>query len=60
MRHIEAIEAILNGAGTAGTAGSTASKPAAAATSLDREEIEKIRTHLAGLRKALNQSDKDK
>jgi hypothetical protein len=58
MRHIEAIEAILNGAGTAGTAGSTASKPAAAATSLDREEIEKIRTHLAALRKALNQSDK--
>jgi len=60
MRHIEAIEAILNGGGTAGTAGSTASKPTAGSSSLDREQMEQIRTHLAALRKAISQSDKDK
>jgi hypothetical protein len=60
MRHIEAIEAILNGGGTAGTAGSTASKPTAGSSSLDRAQMEQIRTHLAALRKAINQSDKDK
>jgi hypothetical protein len=60
MRHIEAIEAILNGGGTAGTAGSTASKPTAGSSSLDRQQMEQIRTHLAALRKAINQSDKDK
>ena len=58
MSHIEAIEAILNGARTAGTSGSTASKPSSGASSLDREQIEQIRTHLAALRKALNKSDK--
>jgi hypothetical protein len=58
MTHIEAIEAILNGARTAGTSGSTASKPSSGASSLDREQIEQIRTHLAALRKALNKSDK--
>ena len=60
MRHIEAIEAILNGAGTAGTAGSTANRPTAGASAMDREQMEQIRTHLAALRKAINQSDKDK
>lgn len=59
MRHIEAIEAILNGSsGAAGTTGSATSKPAAGASSLNREQIEQIRTHLAELRKALNQSSK--
>ena len=55
MRHIEAIEAILNGrSARTGTSGSTASKPAAAASTLDRAQIEQIRTHLSELRKALN------
>ena len=62
MRHIEAIEAILNGssAATAGTSGSaeSRSKGAAGASSLDRAQIEQIRTHLAQLRKALDQSSK--
>ena len=58
MQHLEAIEAILNGSsGTAGTTGSAASKPQGA-TSLNREQIEQIRTHLAALRKALNQTSK--
>jgi hypothetical protein len=60
MGHIEAIEAILNGGGTAGTAGSTGSKPTAGSSSLDHKQMEQIRTHLAALRKAINQSDKDK
>jgi hypothetical protein len=57
MRHIEAIEAILNGSSeTAGTTGSTAStsRSTAGASSLDHAQIEKIRTHLSELRKALN------
>ena len=58
MRHIEAIEAILNGAsGATGTAG-TAAKTKAAAGTLDRAQIEQIRTHLAELRKGLAQSNK--
>ena len=55
MRHIEAIDAILNGraAGlaTAGTTGTTAP-----VTTLDRDKIEEIKTHLAELRRALAQS----
>ena len=58
MRHIEAIEAILNGssaAGSTGTTGSTASKAKTpTATSLDRAQIDQIKTHLSELRKALN------
>ena len=53
MRHIEAIEAILNGSATAGTTGSTATTKTG--SSLDRAQIEQIRTHLAALRKALNE-----
>jgi hypothetical protein len=60
MRHIEAIEAILNGsssaAGTAGTSGSATAKQGT--SSLNREQIEQIRTHLAALRKALDQTSK--
>ena len=56
MRHIEAIEAILNGTSAAGTTGSSAkSKPSAPAT-LDRAQIEQIRTHLAELRRSLSQA----
>ena len=44
MNHIEAIEAVLNGS----------------ASSLDRAQVEQIRKELAALRKAMNQSDKEK
>ena len=44
MNHIEAIEAVLNGS----------------ASSLDRAQVEQIRKELAALRKAINQSEKDK
>ncbi len=61
MRHIEAIEAILNGgsassSGPTGTSGSTAAKAktTSSPSSLDREQIEKIREHLSDLRKSLN------
>jgi hypothetical protein len=50
MTHIEAIEAILNG-------GSPTAKPAAGGT-LDRAQIEQIRTHLAQLRKELDKSSR--
>ena len=54
MTHIEAIESILNsGSSTAGTS----AKPAAAGT-LDRAQIEQIRTHLAQLRKELDKSNR--
>ena len=56
MTRIEAIEAILNGASPAGTSGDTASKTTAKPGSLDRAQIEQIRTHLAELRKELNKS----
>lgn len=57
MRHIEAIESILNGSASVGTTGSSESKTAkGSVTSLDRAQIEQIRTHLAALRKALNES----
>ena len=51
MTHIEAIEAILNGASPAGTSG-TASKTAKPGT-LEHAQIEEIRNHLAQLRKEL-------
>jgi hypothetical protein len=55
MRHIEAIEAILNGTtGAAGTTGSSAKT--AGASSLDRAQIEQIRSHLAELRRSLRQA----
>ena len=57
IRHIEAIEAILNGStasATTGTTGSTASKGKPAAGTLDRAQVEEIRTHLSALRKSLN------
>ena len=57
MRHVEAIEAILNGSAT-GTSGSAASKGQSGASTLNREQIEQIKEHLAALRKALNQSSK--
>ena len=56
MTHIEAIEAIINGASPAGTSGTTANKTATKPGTLDRAEIEQIRTHLAELRKELNKS----
>jgi hypothetical protein len=57
MRHIEAIEAILNGrssgaAGATGTSGSTAN-----ASTIDSKQISEIKMHLAELRKALNAND---
>ena len=62
MRHIEAIEAILNGGSgskTAGTSGSAtgANRPGSAntASSLDRAQIEQIRTHLNELRRSMSQ-----
>jgi hypothetical protein len=54
MTHIEAIEAILNGASPAGTSGAAA--PAAKPGTLDRAQVEQIRKHLADLRKELNKS----
>ena len=67
MRHVAAIEAILNGqpgaaspsstpstSAPTGTTGSTAAGPA----TLDRAQIEQIRTHLAELRKLLNEADR--
>ena len=58
MTHIEAIEAILNGASPAGTSGDTASKTTTKPGTLDRAQIEQIRTHLAQLRKELNKSER--
>ena len=57
MTHIEAIEAILNGASPAGTSGATAGKTTKPGT-LERAQIEEIRKHLAELRKELNKSDR--
>ena len=51
MTHIEAIEAIINGASPAGTSG-TASKTTKPGT-LEHAQIEEIRNHLAQLRKEL-------
>jgi hypothetical protein len=58
MRHIEAIEAILNGRTSdakpdspAGTGGRATSP-----TSLDREQIEQVKQLLTELRRALSQS----
>jgi hypothetical protein len=52
LRHIEAIEAILNGTGAAatstpGTAGTSGTK---LPTKLDRSELEKLRMHISELR----------
>ena len=68
MRHIEAIEAILSGqsapgastpSATTGTAGSTAGRASAGTTpTLNREQVDQIRTHLAELRKLLSQADR--
>ena len=55
MTHIEAIEAILNGASPAGTSGATASKTTKPGT-LERAQIDEIRNHLAQLRKELEKS----
>lgn len=55
MKHIEAIEAILNGAratSPTGTSGSTATKPG----TLDHAQIEQIKSHLAQLRIELEKS----
>lgn len=60
MNHIEAIEAILNGGSSAvGTTGSANknTKPSSAGT-LDRAQIEQIRTHLSQLRKELDKSSR--
>jgi len=57
MTHIEAIEAILNGASPAGTSGATASKTTKPGT-LERAQIEQIRDHLAQLRKELDKSNR--
>ena len=57
MTHIEAIEAILNGASPAATSGAAAGKTTKPGT-LERAQIEEIRNHLAELRKELNKSDR--
>ena len=56
MKHIEAIEAILNGSSPAGTGGATAAKTTKPGT-LERAQIEEIRNHLAQLRKELEKSN---
>lgn len=58
MRHIEAIEAILNGRASDAKSDSPAgtSGRATSATSLDRAQIEQIKQHLTELRRALAQS----
>jgi hypothetical protein len=55
LRHVEAIETILNSRTTAaGTAGTTGSTTAAGATvTLDKAQTEQIRMHLAELKKLL-------
>jgi hypothetical protein len=55
MRHIEAIESILNGgsASATGTSGDR-SKSATAGSTLGQAQIEEIKTHLTELRKAVN------
>jgi hypothetical protein len=59
MRHIEAIEAILNGRASEAKADTPAgtSGRATSPTSLDRAQIEQIKQHLTELRRALAQSD---
>jgi hypothetical protein len=61
MRHIAAIEAILNGTsaaatGTAGTSGTTTAPTATAGEplTLSRAQVEQLRTHLSELRKILD------
>ena len=51
MRHVEAIENILNGSSNSGasTSGTSASSP----TSLDRTQIDRIKVHVAELRKLI-------
>ena len=68
MRHIEAIEAILNGepstAGTSGTsdsatagaAGTTATPTGTAPLTLDRAKVDQLRMHLNELKRLLNQA----
>jgi hypothetical protein len=58
MRHIEAIEAILNGRASEAKADTPAgtSGRATSPTSLDRAQIEQIKQHLTELRRALAQS----
>ena len=57
MTHIEAIEALLNGASPASTSGAAAGKMTKGGT-LDGPHIEAIRNHLAQLRKELEKSDR--
>jgi hypothetical protein len=61
VRHIAAIEAILNGTsaaatGTAGTSGTTAAPTATAGEplTLSRAQVEQLRTHLSELRKIID------
>lgn len=71
LRHIEAIEAILNAnapsaAGTAGTsattttgtAGTTAAPSSAASVTLTPAQLNELRTHLTELKKLVNQADR--
>lgn len=51
LRHIRAIEAILNAA-TAGMSGAT-TPPTAASVTLSREQIDQLRTHLAELKRTM-------
>jgi hypothetical protein len=56
LNHIEAIEAILNGGRAAGATGTSGKEGQAGSPStLSRAQIEEIRSHLAELRKAMNQ-----
>ena len=56
LRHIEAIDTLLNDSAKAGATGTAGTASAERAGSLGREQIEEIRTHLTELRRLLSQS----
>jgi hypothetical protein len=58
MRHIDAIEAILYGRSSSSSGGAAGASGASAPKSLDRAQIEQIKTQLAELRKALSQAER--
>jgi hypothetical protein len=52
MRHIEAIEAILNGTGAApATVGTSGTKSGTGSLTLDRAQVEQLKMHLSELKK---------
>jgi hypothetical protein len=58
MRHIEAIEAILSGGAKAGATPNAPAGTSGTAPTLTQAQIEQIKSHLADLKRALNQSGK--